>query len=126
MECNSGFCVASNDGWGCTEPCVDACPEGWICSFLGIGSEDPAYICLNRGLNLCRPCLEHADCWSGGGDPDDRFTLRYLIDWQGRTGESGEAFFSRTEFFDKLVGTDALRLAVLDHYRQTARQNEAR
>lgn len=48
-----------------------------------------------------------------GGDPDDRFTLRYLIDWRDRTGESGEAFFSRAEFFDKLAGTDALRLAVL-------------
>ncbi|SDK28570.1 exo-beta-N-acetylmuramidase NamZ family protein [Microbulbifer yueqingensis] len=42
-----------------------------------------------------------------------RFTLDYLIDWQRRTGEGGERFFSRAAFFDKLAGTDALRLAIL-------------
>ncbi|MCW8126984.1 DUF1343 domain-containing protein [Microbulbifer halophilus] len=65
-------------------------------------SENPKY----RGHRLRGDDLR-------GGDPDERFTLRYLIDWRGRTGESGEAFFSRAEFFDKLAGTDALRLAVL-------------
>ncbi|MCX2840724.1 DUF1343 domain-containing protein [Microbulbifer thermotolerans] len=48
---------------------------------------------------------------SGGGD---RFTLAYLIDWQRRSGESGEVFFSRAAFFDKLAGTDALRIALLE------------
>lgn len=43
-----------------------------------------------------------------------RFSLEYLLDWQGRTGENGEAFFSRPAFFDKLAGTDALRQAILE------------
>ena len=42
-----------------------------------------------------------------------RFTLGYLIDWSRRTGQSGEDFFSRAKFFDKLAGTDSLRLAIL-------------
>lgn len=47
------------------------------------------------------------------GDSGDRFTLAYLLDWRRRSGESDQAFFSRADFFDKLAGTDALRLAVL-------------
>lgn len=42
-----------------------------------------------------------------------RFNLEYLVDWQKRTGEGGEQYFSRPGFFDKLAGTDALRRAIL-------------
>ncbi|WP_237060643.1 exo-beta-N-acetylmuramidase NamZ family protein [Microbulbifer sediminum] len=48
------------------------------------------------------------------GEPlSSRFTLEYLVDWQQRTGEGDEEYFSRAGFFDKLAGTDALRRAVL-------------
>lgn len=46
-------------------------------------------------------------------DNQPRFSLQYLIDWSGRTGESSEEFFSRSAFFDKLAGTDRLRKAIV-------------
>lgn len=39
--------------------------------------------------------------------------LSYLIDWMQRSDDSSEAFFVRAAFFDKLAGTDQLRLALL-------------
>ncbi|MEX2963144.1 exo-beta-N-acetylmuramidase NamZ domain-containing protein [Microbulbifer sp. TYP-18] len=65
-------------------------------------SENPKY----RGLEVHGDDLRRAD-------QPSRFTLRYLIDWVGRTGETGPEFFSRASFFDKLAGTDRLRLAVM-------------
>ncbi|MEW5248769.1 exo-beta-N-acetylmuramidase NamZ family protein [Microbulbifer sp. 2201CG32-9] len=65
-------------------------------------SENPKY----RGLEVHGDDLRRAD-------QPSRFTLRYLIDWAGRTGETGPEFFSRASFFDKLAGTDRLRLAVM-------------
>jgi len=47
-----------------------------------------------------------------GAAADARFTLDYLIDWSTRTGQTPQQFFARPEFFDKLAGTDKLRLAI--------------
>lgn len=49
-----------------------------------------------------------------GDDLQARFTLAYLIDWRQRTDETGEEYFSRANFFDKLAGTDAVRIAILE------------
>ena len=40
------------------------------------------------------------------------FTLRYFLDFYQLSGE-GEAFFSRARWFDLLMGTDSVRLAIL-------------
>ncbi|WP_295799821.1 DUF1343 domain-containing protein [uncultured Microbulbifer sp.] len=48
-----------------------------------------------------------------GGMAGIRFSLAPLLDWYGRSGESGEDFFVRAGFFDKLAGTDRLRRAIL-------------
>ena len=60
-DCISGFCVPSSEGLVCTDICVDACPAGWTCSALSQGA-DTVFICIQRSLNLCKPCNEHVDC----------------------------------------------------------------
>lgn len=47
-------------------------------------------------------------------DPDaQRFTLKYLLDFYNKTPDKS-TFFARPDFFDKLAGTDQLRLQILD------------
>ncbi|HLW49543.1 MAG TPA: DUF1343 domain-containing protein [Sphingobacteriaceae bacterium] len=47
-------------------------------------------------------------------DPDaQRFTLKYLLDFYNKTADKS-TFFARPDFFDKLAGTDQLRLQILD------------
>jgi len=47
-------------------------------------------------------------------DPDaQRFTLQYLLDFYNKTPDKSK-FFARPDFFDKLAGTDQLRLQILD------------
>lgn len=45
--------------------------------------------------------------------PKHRLDLGPLLDWFTRTGETGDGFFARAAFFDKLAGTDQLRRAIL-------------
>lgn len=47
-------------------------------------------------------------------DPDaQHFTLKYILDFYNNTSDKSK-FFARPEFFDKLAGTDKLRLQILD------------
>lgn len=51
-------------------------------------------------------------------DPDKQtFTLRYLLDFYNKTPDKS-TFFARPEFFDKLAGTDQLRLQILDGWTE--------
>ena len=70
-DCLSGFCVPSQEGLVCTDFCVDSCPAGWTCSFVTGGGADTQFICVQRTLNLCRPCLGHAECATVDGVFDD-------------------------------------------------------
>lgn len=46
-------------------------------------------------------------------DPDEqRFTLKYLLDFYRRTPDKSK-FFARADFFDKLAGTDELRNQII-------------
>jgi uncharacterized protein YbbC (DUF1343 family) len=46
-------------------------------------------------------------------NPDDqKFTLKYLLDFYNKMPDKN-AFFARPDFFDKLAGTDQLRLQIL-------------
>ena len=51
-------------------------------------------------------------------DPDaQRFTLKYLLDFYNNTPDKS-TFFARPDFFDKLAGTDALRLQILEGWNE--------
>lgn len=51
-------------------------------------------------------------------DPDaQRFTLKYLLDFYNKTPDKS-TFFARPDFFDKLAGTDALRLQILEGWNE--------
>ncbi len=71
-DCPSGFCVPSAAGLVCTTFCIDECPAGWECRFVGVGGADAQYICVQRALNLCRPCTEHSECVAIEGAFSDR------------------------------------------------------
>ncbi|MFT7579968.1 MAG: hypothetical protein ACI9MR_001635 [Myxococcota bacterium] len=81
-ECNSGFCIPTRDGKACTQYCTDECPVGWDCSIIQFPGADPTFLCLDPGLNLCRPCTSDAQCQSGPlGNLADR-----CIQGEGRGG----------------------------------------
>src|SRR5690554_6779762 len=51
-------------------------------------------------------------------DPDAQsFTLKYLLDFYNKTPDKS-TFFARPKFFDKLAGTDQLRLQILDGWTE--------
>ena len=51
-------------------------------------------------------------------DPDAQtFTLKYLLDFYNNTPDKS-TFFARPDFFDKLAGTDQLRLQMLDGWNE--------
>lgn len=51
-------------------------------------------------------------------DPDAQsFTLKYLLDFYNNTPDKS-TFFARPDFFDKLAGTDALRLQILEGWNE--------
>ena len=66
-DCESGWCIPTRDGTVCTQPCVDSCPSGeWLCKAVA-GTVDITYLCVDRYLNLCRPCDTNEEC-TGLGD----------------------------------------------------------
>lgn len=81
-DCNSGYCIPTRDGKACTRTCDDSCPAGWECSLIQFPGADPTFLCLDPGLNLCRPCTSDARCQSGPlGDLADR-----CVRGEGRAG----------------------------------------
>ena len=51
-------------------------------------------------------------------DPDAQsFTLKYLLDFYNKTPDKS-TFFARPDFFDKLAGTDELRLQILEGWTE--------
>ena len=70
-DCTSGYCVPSPDGLVCTDFCSQSCPSGWTCSPVGQGGPDTQFICVQRTLNLCRPCITNKDCATVSGVFDD-------------------------------------------------------
>ena len=60
------YCIATDVGKRCVEPCVDSCPDGYACILASVGSSDPLFLCLPRYAKLCQPCQEHLDCQAKG------------------------------------------------------------
>ncbi|MBM4355996.1 MAG: hypothetical protein FJ109_19775, partial [Deltaproteobacteria bacterium] len=69
-DCESGYCVPGPDGKVCTIPCVEECPEGWVCKPVG-AQPDSVSICVYPHLELCRPCTAHEDCKPGAWESAD-------------------------------------------------------
>jgi hypothetical protein len=70
-DCRAGLCLADRDGWACAESCVDSCADpAYRCGLVLAGGE-PAYYCLPRWPNLCRPCRADAECQAADGYTDD-------------------------------------------------------
>ncbi|MFT5430749.1 MAG: alpha-tubulin suppressor-like RCC1 family protein, partial [Myxococcota bacterium] len=69
-----GFCVPSRTGNNvCTNICIEDCPGGYDCRLVQLGGVDPTFLCIEKGINQCRPCDANIDCQAGGlGQPSDR------------------------------------------------------
>ena len=70
-QCASGYCLATSQGKACAKLCEADCPEGYGCRPIGLGG-DPTYVCVERGLNLCKPCGSNADCVVPGYEGEDK------------------------------------------------------
>ncbi len=83
VECNSGFCVPTSAGGEvCTKFCTADCPAGWDCTLIQFPGSDPAFLCIQTALNLCRPCTSDAQCQAGPlGSTADR-----CVRGEGRAG----------------------------------------
>lgn len=73
-DCNSGACVPTSAGVSvCTRACEVECQPGWECRAVAISGTDPTFLCVERALNLCRPCRSSTDCaYPGFTEPGDR------------------------------------------------------
>jgi hypothetical protein len=67
-ECNSGFCIQTNDGLQCTQFCEDECPFDWKCVEHTPSLPDQVLICVPQFVDICRPCTANTDCWANGVD----------------------------------------------------------
>ncbi|MCO4760524.1 MAG: thrombospondin type 3 repeat-containing protein [Myxococcales bacterium] len=67
-ECNSGLCAWSRTKRRCVAPCADGkCPAGTACAPVDASDSKSAKGCIDRHLNLCRPCKEDDDCGPDSG-----------------------------------------------------------
>ena len=103
-DCESGYCIEVDDGVSvCTIPCMEECPEDWICKGFQAGP-DIVFLCVPPGTNICTPCETHEDCLyegdlcvpvgdtgsycgtdcSGGQACPDHYTCQELTDDQGK------------------------------------------
>ncbi|NOZ01090.1 MAG: hypothetical protein GXP54_04280, partial [Deltaproteobacteria bacterium] len=64
LDCQSGFCVEGPEGFVCSMPCLEDCPEGWVCRVLMVGV-DGVSLCVPLGANLCKPCKIDPQCGDG-------------------------------------------------------------
>jgi len=82
-SCTSGFCVPTRAGGEvCAPDCDSGCPAGWSCERVEPPERDPIALCLDRALDLCRPCASDDDCRGAPlSSPGDR-----CVDHGGRHG----------------------------------------
>ena len=74
-QCDSGYCVSSDQGAVCTKLCFEDCPEGWSCKDVVNTGGDVTFICIyGTEDDLCRPCHIDADC-DAGDSPEPNLCL---------------------------------------------------
>ena len=62
-DCQSGYCIETNEGSICTSQCVGECPRtDWECRFVAGLEGDAVQICVPSNDILCRPCRNDGDC----------------------------------------------------------------
>jgi hypothetical protein len=71
-DCASGYCVESADGMVCTGPCVEDCPDGWLCLQSTGSGADQVFLCQPQHPRLCFPCDSHEVCTADGLFPANR------------------------------------------------------
>jgi hypothetical protein len=64
-ECDSGFCIPWDEGYLCTQTCLEVCPAGWDCRAVPQTAPDIVFVCWPDQSRLCRPCSDDGQC--GGG-----------------------------------------------------------
>ncbi|MBM4352460.1 MAG: hypothetical protein FJ109_01480 [Deltaproteobacteria bacterium] len=69
-DCESGYCVPGPDGKVCAEPCVEECPQGWLCTQVQ-SRPDVLFVCTWPHQRLCWPCDTDGDCAVTGGFGDN-------------------------------------------------------
>ncbi len=74
-ECaDNGYCVPSSNSYNvCTgAPCIEECANpAWQCVFVTF-TGDPTYLCIERGINACRPCTASNECDDATGLQGDK------------------------------------------------------
>jgi hypothetical protein len=64
-NCHSGYCVEGDDGFYCTQECMEDCPEGWVCKGISGFGADLIFLCLPVSKNLCLACDNDGQCGAG-------------------------------------------------------------
>lgn len=82
-DCLAGYCLPTQDGLECTEPCEsNTCPTDWICQNLdaSLCTGDCPPLCVPLGVYLCRPCQKDSECvnpYASGGNQGPAYCLDY-------------------------------------------------
>jgi len=64
-DCSSGFCIQGEDGFVCTETCVEECPTGFGCKGVTNGSADIIFVCVPNVTTFCKACTVDQQCNGG-------------------------------------------------------------
>jgi hypothetical protein len=64
-DCNSGYCIDTDEGSVCTRTCSENCPDGWRCAGVQTSSADVVFLCTPIGNRLCAPCTVDTQCAGG-------------------------------------------------------------
>lgn len=63
-DCDSGWCIETDDGTVCTRQCLEDCPSDWRCKGVLAGA-DPVFLCFPDQSRLCLPCTVDFQCAGG-------------------------------------------------------------
>jgi len=68
-DCLDGYCVASGDGFVCSQLCVGSCPPvgdtEFACRRMTNAGGDNVSVCLPIGESICTPCIQDRNCPDG-------------------------------------------------------------
>ena len=65
VDCESGYCIDTDEGRVCTVPCTETCPDpAWECRLLPWQGADLVRLCVPRVDDVCEPCSGDVECGS--------------------------------------------------------------
>lgn len=68
-DCESGYCIEGENGYICTEICVDVCPPGFTCKGIQSANDDIIFVCVPPPpvkASTCEACENHGNCLGEG------------------------------------------------------------